>query len=108
MYKSSTTFGSKFLVLKSRLIHQKIRYYMHIAYQVQKISSNFGIQFLSCNIKVSIHNINFFEARVLLQIFDIKLPFKCSYFEPVCLLAKMVSETIYTVYTLYSIISAKD
>ena len=26
MYKSSTIFGSKFLVLKSRLIHRKIRY----------------------------------------------------------------------------------
>ena len=27
MYKSSTIFGSKFLVLKSRLIHRKIRYF---------------------------------------------------------------------------------
>ena len=46
--------------------------------------SNFGIQFLSRNIRVSIHN--FFKTRMLLDMFDAELvPYKLSYFEPLCL-----------------------
>ena len=55
-------------------------------------ASNFGIQFLSRNIKISIHN--FFKTRVLLKIFDAEFPNKPAYFEPLCLLAKMAVKTV--------------
>ena len=37
---------------------------------------------------------NFLETRVLLKIFDAKFPYKLSYFEPLCLSAKMAAETV--------------
>ena len=55
-------------------------------------ASNFGIQFLSRNIKFSIHN--FFNTRVRLKIFDAEFPYKLSYFEPLYLLAKMAAKTV--------------
>ena len=55
-------------------------------------ASNFGIHFLSCNIQFSIHNL--FKIRMLLEIFDAELPYKLSYFEPLCLLNKMAAKTV--------------
>ena len=43
-------------------------------------------------LKFSIHNI--FETRALLKIFDAEFPYKLSYFEPLCLPAKMAAETV--------------
>ena len=43
-------------------------------------------------LKFSVHNI--FETRVLLKIFDAEFPYKLSYFEPLCLPAKMAAETV--------------
>ena len=43
-------------------------------------------------LKFSVHN--FFETRVLLKIFDAEFPYKLSYFEPLCLLAKMAVKTV--------------
>ena len=40
----------------------------------------------------SVHNI--FETTVLLKIFDAECPYKLSYFEPLCLPAKMAAETV--------------
>ena len=40
----------------------------------------------------SVHN--FFETRVLLKMFDAEFPYKLSYFELLCLSAKMVAETV--------------
>ena len=53
-------------------------------------ASNFDIRFL-VTLKFSVHN--FLETRVL-KIFVIELPNKCSHFQPFCLPAKMVSETV--------------
>ena len=44
-------------------------------------------------LKVSVHNL-FFKIRVLLKIFVAKFPYKRSYFEPLCLLAKMAAKTM--------------
>ena len=35
-----------------------------------------------------------FKTRVLLKIFDAEFPYKLSYFEPLCLLAKMAAKTV--------------
>ena len=43
-------------------------------------------------LEFSIHN--FFETRMLLDIFDAKLPYKLSYFVPLCLLNKMAAKTM--------------
>ena len=45
-------------------------------------------------LRSSVHNI--FETRVLLKIFDAEFPYKSpiSYFEPLCLPAKMAAETV--------------
>ena len=43
-------------------------------------------------LKFSIHNL--FKIRVLLKIFDAEIPYKLSYFEPLCLLAKMAAKTV--------------
>ena len=43
-------------------------------------------------LKFSVHDI--FETRVLLKIFDAEFPYKLSYFEPLCLPAKMAAETV--------------
>ena len=43
-------------------------------------------------LKFSIHNL--FKTAVLLKIFDAEFPYKCSYFEPLCLPAKMAAETV--------------
>ena len=37
---------------------------------------------------------NLLETRVLFKIFDAKFPYKLSYFEPLCLLAKMAVKTV--------------
>ena len=42
-------------------------------------------------LKFSIHNV--FQTRMLLTIFDAECPYKLSYFEPLCLPAKMAAET---------------
>ena len=42
--------------------------------------------------KFSVRNI--FETRLLLKIFDADLPYKLSYFEPLCLPAKRAAETV--------------
>ena len=42
--------------------------------------------------KFSVHNT--FETRLLLKIFDAEFPNKLSYFEPLCLPAKMAAETV--------------
>ena len=49
----------------------------------------------SCSLvtlKFSAHNI--FETRVLLKIFDAEFRYKLSYFEPLCLPAKMAADTV--------------
>ena len=43
-------------------------------------------------LKFSVHDV--FETRVLLKIFDAEFPYKLSYFEPLCLPAKMAAETV--------------
>ena len=43
-------------------------------------------------LKFSVHN--FFETRVLLKIFDTEFPCKLSYFDPLCLPAKMAAKTV--------------
>ena len=43
-------------------------------------------------LKFSVHN--FFETRVLLKIFETEFSYKLSYFEPLCLPAKMAAETV--------------
>ena len=43
-------------------------------------------------LKFSAHNT--FETRLLLKIFDAEFPYKLSYFEPLCLPAKMAAETV--------------
>ena len=43
-------------------------------------------------LKFSIYN--FFKTKVLLKIYDAELPYKLSYFEPLCLLAKMAAKTV--------------
>ena len=50
----------------------------------------FSFSFIT--LKFSNHNI--FETRMLLKIFDIQLPYKRSYFEPLSLPARMWSETM--------------
>ena len=52
----------------------------------QILASSFSI----VTLKFSIHN--FFETRVLLKIFDIEFPYKCSYFEQLCLPTKMARD----------------
>ena len=43
-------------------------------------------------LEFSIHN--FFKTRMLLEIFGAEFPYKLSYFEPLCLLNKMVAKTV--------------
>ena len=54
--------------------------------QILALSSSLEI------LKFSFHN--FFKTRVLLKIFDAEFPYKLSYFEPLCLLAKMAAKTV--------------
>ena len=57
-------------------------YHSIILYVVICLKFSFSL----VTLKVSIHNI--FEIRVLLNIFDIVFPYKCSFFKPLCLSAK--------------------
>ena len=43
-------------------------------------------------LNVSVHN--FFETRLLLKISDAEFPYKLSYVEPLCLLAKIAAKTV--------------
>ena len=43
-------------------------------------------------LRFSVHST--FETRLLLKIFDAEFPYKLSYFEPLCLPAKMAAETM--------------
>ena len=43
-------------------------------------------------LRFSVHNT--FETRLLLKIFDAEFPYKLSYFESLCLPAKMAAETV--------------
>ena len=59
-------------------------------------ASNFGIQFLSCNIKL-FNSFKFetaWTSGVVLKIFDIRFSYKRSYFKAFCLPTKMASETV--------------
>ena len=51
-----------------------------------------AFSFSLLRLKFSMHN--FFKTTVLLKIFDAELPYKLSYFELVCLPAKMVAKTV--------------
>ena len=47
-------------------------------------------------LRFSVHST--FETRLLLKIFDAEFPYKLSYFEPLCLPAKMAAETIRSIW----------
>ena len=52
------------------------------------------LAFSSSLVTLSFSVQNFFYTRVLLKIFDTEFPYKLSYFEPLCLLAKMAAKTM--------------
>ena len=55
-------------------------------------ASNFGIPFPPRNIKV--FNSQLFKNYNIIKIVDAKFPYKLSYFEPICLTAKMAAKTV--------------
>ena len=57
-------------------------------------------------VEFSIHN--FFKTRMLLEIFDAESPYKLSYFEPLCLLNKMATQSVKGVFWNFALSKGKE
>ena len=51
-----------------------------------------AFSFSLVTLKFSIYNV--FRTGVFLKIFDVEFPYKLAYFEPLCLLTKMVANSV--------------